>query len=496
MNAPKATGTLLADDFPGELNIGLIAAVGTPIDAATILVKETLGEFGYEAHILHVSEYSTRFNLRTPPPPANATISQRIAAMMDRGNEARRITGCNEILALAAIADIRVRRGGDNRASPETAYVIRQLKHPEEVYLLRQTYGDGFFAIGFHSPRSQRVSYLRRNGARPEEIVKLIDRDEHEGSDSGQRFRDTFHMADAFVRIGSDVEACKAELQRLFSLIFGTRIITPRREEFGMFQAFGAALRSSQMGRQVGAAILSDLGDVLSVGSNEVPRARGGSYWEGESPDHRDHHRGRDANDERKHRLAEEILAKLAEAGLIDIDRSNVNRIEEARTVLFRSRLGSLVEFGRAVHAEADAIASASRIGVSTRETDLFCTTYPCHLCAKQIIAAGIRTVTYIEPYPKSLAVDLHDDAIALEGEHDDRVRFLPFAGVAPRRYLQLFAARTADGREIERKDAGGTVKEGVFHPRLRMPYFSALEREKLHAERLEQFHTRGTEGS
>jgi deoxycytidylate deaminase len=41
------------------------------------------------------------------------------------------------------------------------------------------------------------------------------------------------------------------------------------------------------MGRQVGAAMVNDLGHVLAVGSNEVPRAGGGSYWERESPDFR-----------------------------------------------------------------------------------------------------------------------------------------------------------------------------------------------------------------
>lgn len=39
-------------------------------------------------------------------------------------------------------------------------------------------------------------------------------------------------------------------------------------------------------------------------------------------------------------------------------------------------------------------------------------TTFPCHYCARHIVAAGIYEVQYIEPYPKSKALQLHADAI------------------------------------------------------------------------------------
>ena len=40
-------------------------------------------------------------------------------------------------------------------------------------------------------------------------------------------------------------------------------------------------------------------------------------------------------------------------------------------------------------------------------------TTCPCHNCTRHIIAAGLSSVTYIEPYPKSRAADPHEDAAA-----------------------------------------------------------------------------------
>jgi hypothetical protein len=110
-----------------------------------------------------------------------------------------------------------------------------------------------------------------------------------------------------------------------------------------------------------------------------------------------------------------------------------------------------------------DALLSAGREGVSTIGTRLFVTTYPCHYCARHIVSAGVYEVQYIEPYPKSLAVHLHDDAIevdparwtppetkSLAQEHQEKpetsatklpgkVLFHPFVGVAPRLYTRAF---------------------------------------------------------
>jgi hypothetical protein len=59
--------------------------------------------------------------------------------------------------------------------------------------------------------------------------------------------------------------------------------------------------------------------------------------------------------------------------------------------------------------------------------------------------------VYYIEPYRKSLATKLHDDVITEDEETREKVRILPFDGVSPRRYLDLFRMGTA-----QRKGANG----------------------------------------
>ncbi|MEW8437489.1 MAG: deaminase, partial [Candidatus Thiodiazotropha taylori] len=136
--------------------------------------------------------------------------------------------------------------------------------------------------------------------------------------------------------------------------------------------------------------------------------------------------------------------------------------------------------FSRSVHAEMDALVSLSRTGTRLpHNSTLYTTTYPCHNCARHIIASGIKRVVYLEPYKKSLAIDLHDDAIADNlpvEEVGDRVRFEPYVGVAPRLYQAVY-------RQVgERKDdLGAALPEEAgrtLRSRLSTRSFSELESE------------------
>ena len=44
-----------------------------------------------------------------------------------------------------------------------------------------------------------------------------------------------------------------------------------------------------------------------------------------------------------------------------------------------------LTEYGREVHAEMDALVSAARGTESVKNCILYCTTFPCHICAKHV---------------------------------------------------------------------------------------------------------------
>jgi cytidine/deoxycytidylate deaminase-like protein len=99
-----------------------------------------------------------------------------------------------------------------------------------------------------------------------------------------------------------------------------------------------------------------------------------------------------------------------------------------------------ITEYGRAVHAEMNAITDCARRGVPVAGSRLFSTTFPCHNCAKHIVAAGIREVIYIEPYPKSQVAALFSDSIALDRKPTaNQVGFSSFVGFAPTRFADLF---------------------------------------------------------
>ncbi|HYH23518.1 MAG TPA: deaminase, partial [Azospirillum sp.] len=105
------------------------------------------------------------------------------------------------------------------------------------------------------------------------------------------------------------------------------------------------------------------------------------------------------------------------------------------------SQLMDSLEYGRTVHAEMNAITDAARGGHSVRGGTLYCNTFPCHNCAKHIVASGISRVVYLLPYPKSYAEDLFSDSIAVDPEAcpDRRVLFEQFVGVLGPMYGRVF---------------------------------------------------------
>jgi deoxycytidylate deaminase len=355
-------------------------------------------------------------------------------------------------------------------------------------------YGPGFFLIGIFANENERIEYLRKRKAiQREQAEALIQRDQKEAEEYGQRTRDTFQMADVFVTLtGRQYES---GLHRFMGLIFGDPFATPTRDEHAMFLAYAASLRSGDLARQVGAAISCSFGDVIALGCNDVPAPGGGLYFEDHPEDARDHKLGIDSNDSRKDQIIDDIIRTFRAKFLPD--SNEVDLLREARPLIKGTLLSDITEFGRSVHAEMDALMAAGRTGVSFRDSVLYTTTFPCHTCTRHIIAAGIKRVVYIEPYPKSLAPQLHSDAIKLVGEDpvrqagqsDVRIPFEPFVGIGPRRFFDLFSLKLSSGYAIERKSDGKKFDWERFRdskPRVPMAATSYLEREQLISKSLD----------
>lgn len=243
-----------------------------------------------------------------------------------------------------------------------------------------------------------------------------------------------------------------------------------------MYLAYAASLRSADLSRQVGAALVDAHGDLIGVGCNDVPKCGGGLYWPGPGSA-RDMDYKVDANDAEKMDMALRIM------NLINPSASANERRKTAIDVLKPTGFFDITEFGRAVHAEMDALLSSARTSHSPRGSTLYTTTFPCHNCTRHIIAAGVQRVVYIEPYAKSKAFSLHQDAISNnESCGTTRIPFVPFIGVGPRRYLDLFSLSLGTGIPIERKQNGVLIdwNPSEAGPRLQMQPTSYLTRESL----------------
>jgi deoxycytidylate deaminase len=269
------------------------------------------------------------------------------------------------------------------------------------------------------------------------------------------------------------IKSVNDQVTRFAELIFGSNSISPTKVEYGMFPAKAAALRTLDLSRQVGAAIFSASGEILSLGSNEVPKAGGGTYWSDESYDDRDYMRKIDSNQVRKIEILTEVL-KIVRP---EADPSQL--LHDKR--LLDTQLMDALEYGRIVHAEMGALSDAARLGHAVKGGVLYCTAFPCHMCAKHIVASGIDRVVFLEPYPKSLASDLHSDAIEVEGadrghyQEFPSLRFEHFHGVSPRRYRELFERskrkNSVDGAFIEY--AGGEACPLID---IKYPFYAELE--------------------
>lgn len=446
-----------------DLIIGIVSAVGTRSESVISPLTNRLKQFGYIVKNIKVSD------LLNPNKDIKFdSEEERITKYIKEGDKRRKDSKKNSILAAGAVKLIDAARDKDTKI----AFIIDSLKHPDEVEFLRKVYGHGFYLIGIHADKERREEYLVDERGCKEEgsAARLIEIDESEGFKHGQRTRDTYHLSDFFIYLGKDSDRVGNTLQRFLELVFSNPYLNPTFDEYAMFMAFNSSVRSGDLSRQVG-AVLSKHQQILATGANDVPKAGGGLYWAedignsgkiADVPDGKDYTRGSDSNKMTQINIVDDII-KLLKTNC-DYIKLDPTQEKDVKDILLGSKIGDLTEFGRVVHAEMEAILSCSRKGISTDDTALYCTTFPCHNCAKHIIASGIKRVIYVEPYPKSKALEFHYDSIVLKtmdsNEPSGKVVFEPFIGVGPRRFLDLFSMNLGVGSKLKRKNEIGEILE------------------------------------
>ena len=484
---PEPNGQTYKLDHDSELVIGLVGAVGTDLEHVTKILSDRLAKFEYTTKSIRISN-----DIITPVAEIEQTKDnyQRIDRLMTAGNKLRKDASDKALLVKAAaakISQIRVDINKKEEPLKKHAFIISSLKHPDEVQALRKIYSNGFFLIGVFAAESRRVEYLIKNkDISPENAELLINRDVDESNPFGQHTRNTYHLSDFFINYDGNIDRLQHDLWRTLDLMFGSPFVTPTFDEFSMFMAFSASLRSADLSRQVGAVVTKNK-SIVGTGANDVPKYGGGQYWPESNGKEildqkggRDYTLGKDPNVAERQAIIDDILRG------IPADQHGI-----VRDALNQSKLRNLTEYGRVVHAEMDALLSCARESIGTQNAELYCTTFPCHNCAKHIISAGIKRVVYVEPYPKSKALDFHGDAITLSTEGpQNKVVFEPFVGVGPRSFFNLFSTNLGSGYPIRRKeDDGSTAEWDPHNSRLRMQMLptSYIERETAAAAELKE---------
>lgn len=530
---PATTSANDADDVSAELSplskeifIGLVGYAGSGCSTAAKRLKVFLEESGYTVHRVRLSElilaHAPASGVVQPvegPQEGNMKL-QRASLLQDLGDDLRSRFE-NYAVASLGVKRIRELRGDANPGHDKIAYVIDSLKHRAEVEFLREVYGQAFRLIAVHGERQARERRLIGNpssaakyrGASEELVRAYMDRDEKDGSNkSGQEVRDAFYLADYFLDNNTgapDGTSLNGDLERFVNLMLGAGLVRPTLGERAMNYAHAASLQSSCLSRQVGAVLVSQSGEIVGTGTNDVPMFGGGVYSEESQQDNRCHAWNWDPvgeqfkgchNDRKKDQLRSKIAVWISEQFSADlaliahpkpaVGSDTADRARKFAADGFKAYfLGiapaleslpgvkDLIEFSRAIHAEMNAILSAARSGHSPKGGSLYCTTYPCHNCARHLVNAGISRVFYVEPYVKSLAIELHSDAISnVElnvGEKQQKMIVLPFTGVGPRMYEDFFTKR------VTLKGSGGVY----VPPEASVPSQSVRLREMANVE-------------
>lgn len=134
-----------------ELIVGLVGRLGADMPAVIKRVQDTLHSLHYKHHHIKLTDFvkDPKFGFEL----VEAPVEKRYESYISACNDVRSLTNRDDFFVSYAVERIRaVRREKNmdgNAALPlrRTAYIIDQIKRPEEVAALRSIYGQQFILI-------------------------------------------------------------------------------------------------------------------------------------------------------------------------------------------------------------------------------------------------------------------------------------------------------------------------------------------------------------
>ncbi|MGL4439388.1 MAG: anti-phage dCTP deaminase, partial [Bosea sp. (in: a-proteobacteria)] len=196
-----------------ELVFGIVGPIGVNIDSVVDALKDGLRTVQYESHVIHLTDFieDDRIDIIID----KNSYFKKYESLIAYGNAFRSLAKTSSALAGVAVARIREIRkstkGNADQPALGNAYIIRQFKRPEEIELMRRTYGRKFVQISVyaneHDRRAALIKKIKAYNSAPKidsdcerEAISLISMDQNQSSEEhGQRLGDVFHLGDVFV---------------------------------------------------------------------------------------------------------------------------------------------------------------------------------------------------------------------------------------------------------------------------------------------------------
>jgi deoxycytidylate deaminase len=399
----------------GPIIVGLTGQFGSGCSTVAEYLQK---ELGFQSYSLSAFIRESAQRRLTPMEFQKLSKPDERRELQDEGNTLRE----HDSTFLARRVHEQIKAKGNERKDT----VIDSIRNPAEVKYLSGVFLN-FFLLALDASSDAR--WLRKRLDYRDDR-RLFDKDDQRDKgedepDFGQQTEACVYFADVVIdnetQIGyrQDWDKFFFKIRAYTDLMRNPGYRTPTYRELYMHQAYAVSLKSSCTKRQVGAIIVSlggqeqaapQLADeaesyVIASGRNDVPVGEricaelGGRTNANFCP--KDH---QESELLRIMRYCPDCGSELPPLPPTDVIGFKCPKCKASLPRKFQA--GKLLDVCRAVHAEEAAILQAAKLGSSAlRGTTLYTTTFPCLLCCKSIINAGIKKVIYREPYPMAESV-------------------------------------------------------------------------------------------
>ncbi len=355
------------------------------------------------------------------------------------------------ILAEEANNIIKFLRSNKKRKQDNKQFAIEAFRNPCEVHFFRNRYNE-FYLFSLYADdeirknREEHFSEKRNTRDKGEEASA---KDIHK-----QNVTECVKLSDIALNNNGKIKELSEKLIKYFALIRHPGCFSPDWKESAMHLAYSMSARSTCICRQVGAVIEGAKGYIIGAGWNDVGRGQVGCGYrhyddiesltlyphDNRKPDFKQYLQSQQKknkiNGDESFCYKDEYSQYKIEDDIGKMYSEHPNMSAKERDFLEASKKFDVkrMQYCRALHAEENAILqTAINGGIGIRGGKIYSTTFPCELCAKKIYQAGIRTVIYTEPYPRSISKDVFFE------DGSRKIKFEQFEGVKSNSYFRLY---------------------------------------------------------